>query len=368
MTQEDRRFMKLALAMGRRGQGSVWPNPAVGCVIVKSGRIVGRGYTQASGRPHAETEALAQAGQAAKGATAYVTLEPCSHTGKTPPCAEALIAAGLARVVTALEDPDPRVSGRGHAMLRAAGITVDTGVLAGEARQDHKGFVNNRSINRPFVTLKLAASLDGRIATASGESQWITGPAARRKVHAMRLCHDAVMIGAGTLRTDDPSLTVRDLGHVRQPARIIVTSNLDIPLTGKLIDTARDPQVYICHADTAPDPKRVALHVKGAKCLSICPSGPVDPRGLMKVLADEGFTRIFCEGGGRLAAALLEADLVDDIAQFSAGLMLGGAGLPMVAPLAPASLAEFPRFELHDVQRFGPDLLHTWRRKTVANG
>jgi diaminohydroxyphosphoribosylaminopyrimidine deaminase/5-amino-6-(5-phosphoribosylamino)uracil reductase len=213
---EDERWMGLALALGRRGMGRVWPNPAVGCVIVRDGRVLGRGWTTDGGRPHAETQALAQAGDA-RGAVAYVTLEPCAHYGRTPPCAGALVAAGVARVVVATGDPDPRVAGRGLAILREAGIAVATGVREGEARRDHAGFLLRVTQARPFVTLKLAASLDGRIATASAESRWITGPAARTTVHAMRARHDAVMVGGGTARADDPLLTVRGMGARPQP-------------------------------------------------------------------------------------------------------------------------------------------------------
>ena len=211
--------MRLALALGRRGQGRCWPNPAVGCVIVREGRIVGRGWTAPGGRPHAETVALAQAGAAARGATAYVSLEPCAHHGATPPCATALIEAGVARVVAPLEDSDPRVSGRGFAMLRMAGVQVVTGLLAEQAALDHAGFFLRTRAARPWVTLKLAMSFDGRIATARGMSRWITGPQARRVVHGARARHDAVMIGAGTARADDPMLSVRDLGIAHQPSR-----------------------------------------------------------------------------------------------------------------------------------------------------
>ena len=225
--------MAHALALGQRGLGRTWPNPAVGCVIVHGGRVVGRGWTQPGGRPHAEVRALAQAGSAARGATAYVTLEPCAHHGHTGPCAEALIAAGVARVVTALQDPDPRVSGRGHAMLRAAGVAVTEGVLEPEARAVNAGFLKRVCHGLPLVTLKLATTLDGRIATASGESRWITGPEARRAVHALRLVHDAVLVGAGTARADDPDLTVRDLGATHQPVRIVIDSRLEhAPVAG----------------------------------------------------------------------------------------------------------------------------------------
>ena len=226
--------MDHALALARRGLGNTWPNPAVGCVLVRDGRVVGRGWTQPGGRPHAEVRALAQAGEAARGATAYVTLEPCAHHGKTPPCAEALIRSGVARVVTALTDPDPRVSGRGHAMLRAAGIAVTEGVRESAAREAQRGFLTRVTLGRPMLTLKLATSFDGRIATALGESQWITAPAARRQVHALRLTHDAVMVGGGTARADRPGLNVRGMGRVRQPVRVVVSSGPlpDLPPEG----------------------------------------------------------------------------------------------------------------------------------------
>ena len=211
---EDADWMAAALSLARRGLGQVWPNPAVGCVIVKDGRVLGRGWTQPGGRPHAETMALAQAGDGARGATAYVSLEPCAHHGKTPPCADALIASGIARVVMPLEDPDPRVSGKGVARLHDAGISVEIGLLAAEAEAVNCGFLMRQRSGRPWVTLKLAASLDGRIATSTGQSQWITGPEARRHVHAMRLRHDAVMVGAGTVTVTLAVEVTEPLGFV----------------------------------------------------------------------------------------------------------------------------------------------------------
>ena len=235
--------MTHALALAARGLGQVWPNPAVGCVIVKDGQIVGRGWTQAGGRPHAETMALAQAGALARDVTAHVTLEPCAHHGKTPPCAEALIAAGVTRVVSALTDPDPRVSGKGHAMLRGAGIDVTEGVMTAEARTANAGFLKRVTQGLPFVTLKLATTIDGRIATASGESRWITGAEARRHVHLMRMTHDAVMVGSGTACADDPDLTVRDMGATRQPLRILLDRTLRYRPDSRLGQTARQNPV-----------------------------------------------------------------------------------------------------------------------------
>ena len=324
--------MSHALRLSRRGLGNVWPNPAVGCVLVRDGIVVGRGWTQSGGRPHAERVALDQAGPLARGATAYVTLEPCAHFGKTPPCAAALVEAGVARVVTAMTDPDPRVAGRGHAILREAGIDITEGVLEDRARAVQAGFLSRIVRGRPFVTLKLASSFDGRIATASGESQWITGPLARRHVHAMRMTHDAIMVGGGTARADLPSLNVRGFHTPRQPVRVIVSSRPlpDLPVEGP---------------DYGP-----LWQVSGAL------------GQIMTDLADRGITRVFCEGGGQLAAALLRADLVDEVIGYTAGMMIGGDGLASVGPLSLPQLSDAPRFDLAETCALGPDLFHRWKR------
>lgn len=355
--------MALALTLGRRGQGNTWPNPAVGCVIVREGRIVGRGWTQPGGRPHAETVALAQAGALARGATAYVTLEPCAHHGQTPPCAEALIAAGLSRVVVALEDTDRRVSGRGLAMLRAAGIEVVTDIHADRALGDLKGFFLRTSVGRPFLTLKLAQSLDGRIATATGQSQWITGPASRRLVHAMRARHDAVMVGGGTARADDPGLDVRDLGMRHQPVRVVVSRRVDLPLMGKLARGAGDIPVWIAHGQDA-DPMLVQTwRDLGAEMLPCALDGVhLSPDAVLRALAAKGLTRVFCEGGGALAASLLAADLVDELVTFHAGMALGAEGFPAIGAMGIERLAQAPRFHLADQARIGADLMSVWRR------
>lgn len=361
--EEDRRFMALAITLGARGLGRVWPNPAVGCVIVRDGRIVGRGWTREGGRPHAEPVALAQAGAQAKGATAYVSLEPCAHHGKTPPCAEALIKAGITRVVTAIGDPDPRVAGRGHAMLEAAGIAVSTGILAEQAARVQRGFLLRLTAGRPMVTLKLAASLDGRIATETGESQWITGTEARRMVHLMRARHDAVLVGAGTARADDPSLTVRGLGVSRQPVRIVAARRLDLPTEGTLARTARDVPVWLLHGASAPDSARRDWQTRGAHLLEVPEAGAaLDMGAALGRLADEGLTRVFCEGGGQLAAALLAQGLVDEIAMFTAGLALGAEGRPAIGTLGLERLADAARFRLDEVRTVGPDSLSLWSR------
>ncbi len=363
----DERWMKLALALGRRGLGKTWPNPAVGCVIVKDGRVIGRGWTQPGGRPHGETVALAQAGEAARGATAYVTLEPCDHHGQTPPCSQALVSAGVARVVTALRDPDPRVAGKGHSRLREAGIEVVTGCLADQARHDHSGFLARVTERRPMVTLKLATSFDGRIATGRGESRWITGPRARRVVHYMRATHDAVMIGVGTALADDPSLTVRDLGITQQPVRVICDSRLSLSPDCTLGRTAGDAPVWICHGPDAPDQARQAWQAAGAMLIQVSlDHGGLDMGELLAQLAEKGLTRVFCEGGGKIAASLLQAGLVDRLVGFTAGLVLGAQGRPAIGELPEMALAAHPRFELAETRVIGPDLMHVWQRPRQA--
>ncbi|MEQ9259104.1 MAG: bifunctional diaminohydroxyphosphoribosylaminopyrimidine deaminase/5-amino-6-(5-phosphoribosylamino)uracil reductase RibD [Roseovarius sp.] len=357
----DTRFMALALALGRRGQGNTWPNPAVGCVLVKDGRIVGRGWTQPGGRPHAERVALDVAGEAARGATAYVSLEPCAHHGQTPPCAEALVAAGVARVVAAVEDSDARVAGRGFAILRQAGIDVTTGVLEQEARADLAGFLRRASGGAPHLTLKLATSFDGRIATASGQSQWITGPGARHAVHGLRARHDAVMVGAGTARADDPSLTIRGLGIARQPVRVVVSRRLDLPETSRLAASAREVPLWLCHGPDADEARRAAWEARGARLIPCALSGrQVDVGSALAALGDAGLTRIFCEGGGALAASLLAGGHVDELIGFTAGLGLGAEGLPAIGALGLSEIAEAERFRLVDLCDVGGDAMHRW--------
>lgn len=353
--------MALALSLGRRGLGRVWPNPAVGCVIVKEGRVIARGRTADGGRPHAETVALAQAGAAARGATAYVTLEPCAHHGHTPPCADALISAGVARVVVACSDPDTRVAGQGIARLRVAGIDVEVGVLAEQAARDHSGFFGKLT-GRPFLTLKLASTLDGRIATASGESQWITGPEARRAVHAMRARHDAVMVGAGTVRADDPMLNVRGMGSVRQPVRVVLSRHLDLPLDSALARSAGDIPLWVLHGGANPD-LIAAWEGMGAICVA-CPirGRQIDLTAAMSALAERGLTRVFCEGGGALAAGLLADNLVDDLVVFSAGKVLGAEAVPSLGPLGISRLGDAPGFSLAAVRPIGADVLIRWSR------
>lgn len=363
--------MAHALSLGARGMGSVWPNPSVGCVIVRNGRVVGRGWTGAGGRPHAEVRALNQAGERARGATVYVSLEPCAHHGKTGPCSEALIAAGVARVVTAVEDSDPRVAGRGHARLRAAGIKVTTGVMEAQARSAHYGFFLRLEAGRPALTLKLASSFDGRIATATGESQWITGPMARRLVHAMRASHDAVLVGGGTARADDPTLTVRGLGVRQQPVRIVASRHLNLPRDSRLTETIDQGPVWFVHdaaEGAVSDADLANWRARGVRLLQAKagPGGQLDPLSVLETLGGAGLTRVFCEGGGALSASFLQAGLVDELVGFTAGLALGAEGRPSLGALGIEALAEAPRFELVDVQRVGGDVLHRWRRAADA--
>jgi diaminohydroxyphosphoribosylaminopyrimidine deaminase/5-amino-6-(5-phosphoribosylamino)uracil reductase len=359
----DNRFMHMALTLGRRGQGRVWPNPAVGCVIVKDARVIGRGWTQDGGRPHAEVVALAQAGSDVRGATAYVTLEPCNHHGKSGPCSEALIEAGITRVVIACQDPDPRVNGTGIRRLRDAGIEVLTGIEEAAATRDHEGFFLRVQDQRPMVTLKLASSFDGRIATGSGQSQWITGPEARRAVHMMRARHDAVMVGAGTARQDDPSLTVRDVGIAHQPVRVVVSRRLDLPLMGKLARTADQVPLWLCHGPDADAELIRTWEGLGAKLLSCeVRGGFVQVRSVLAELAEQGLTRVFCEGGGSLAASLLEADTVDQLVGFTAGLGIGAEGLPSVGAMGLSDLSAARRFQLLETRAVGADVMHVWKK------
>lgn len=363
MSEADQRYMALALALAERGLGNVWPNPAVGCVIVARGRIVGRGWTQPGGRPHAERRALDQAGAQARGATAYVTLEPCAHHGKTPPCAEALIAAGVVRVVTAQTDPDPRVAGRGHAMLRAAGISVTEGVLEAQARALQVGFLTRVQSGRPYLALKLATSFDGRIATASGDSQWITGPEARAHVHALRARFDAVLVGGGTARADDPLLTVRGFTPLRPPVRVVASTRLDLP-RGRLAGSLDQAPLWLAHGPEVPEEARAFWRAAGAELLEIPASNQgLDPLVLMSVLAAGGLTRVFCEGGGVFGAALLRAGVVDELIGFTAGVALGGDGRAALGPLGLDRLEDAPRFALMRTEIVGGDVLHRWRRR-----
>jgi diaminohydroxyphosphoribosylaminopyrimidine deaminase/5-amino-6-(5-phosphoribosylamino)uracil reductase len=355
--------MRAALALAARGLGRVWPNPAVGCVIVRDGAVVGRGWTQPGGRPHAETEALARAGDAARGATAYVSLEPCAHTGKTPPCAEALVAAGIARAAVAVEDPDPRVSGRGIARVRAAGIRVDVGACAAEAAEVNAGFFLRVAEGRPLVGLKLATSLDGRIATRTGDSRWITGEAARRRGHLLRATHDAILIGTGTALADDPELTCRLPGLAdRSPVRVVLDRQLRLPEAAKIL-AAGDVATWIVTAAPSDATRKTALERGGAQVIEVpAGDGRLSLPDTLRALGGRGITRLLVEGGSAVAASLLQQDLVDRIYWFRSTAIIGGDGLAAAGSLAVEQLVDAKRFARVETEMIGADVLETYRR------
>ena len=355
--------MRAALALARRGLGNTCPNPSVGCVIVaRDGRVVGRGRTAPGGRPHAEAAALAMAGAHARGATAYVTLEPCCHAGRGPPCAQSLVEAGVARVVVALVDPDPRVAGQGNAILEAAGVAVEVGLLRREAVEVALGFLTQLDQGRPTVTLKLASTLDGRIAARTGDSRWITGAEARRAGHMLRATHDAVMVGVGTVLADDPDLTCRVLGA--RPAepplvRVVVDSRLRTPPEARLVATG--PTWLLTRPDADPA-RREAL--RNAVVVEVPPDGTgIDLGAALRTLSSRGVTRLLVEGGAQLAAGLLRHDLVDRVAWFHAPGVLGGDGLAGVAPLGLDRVADLRRFVRLDTRPIGADTLTLLARK-----
>lgn len=362
MSDED--YMRVALNLARRGLGQTAPNPSVGCVIVNQERIVGRGATAPGGRPHAEINALAMASGHTQGGTAYVTLEPCSFTGKSGPCTQALIEAGISRVVIGTRDPHPNVNGAGIMQLRSAGMVVAEGVLQSESMSLIAGFACVHQKKRPLLRLKLASSLDGRIATADGESKWISGEASRRAVHMMRARHDAVMVGVGTILADDPDLKCRIEGlRVTPLVRIIVDSHLRTPLLSRLVVGAERDPVWILHRNGADKLRRQALEGAGVKLIELpASSAGVDLKTGMHLLAERGLTRVLAEGGGTLAAGLLSADLVDRLAWFHAPSVMGGDGFPAAQAFGVKTLAQMPRFQPVSVCRWGDDTLSNFTR------
>ncbi|PKQ08576.1 MAG: riboflavin biosynthesis protein RibD [Alphaproteobacteria bacterium HGW-Alphaproteobacteria-12] len=369
----DMQFMKMALALAERGLGQVAPNPAVGCVIVRDEggepRVVGRGWTQAGGRPHAETEALARAGTLAKGATAYVSLEPCAHHGKTPPCAEALIKAGIARVVGAIADPNPEVAGRGFALLQAKGVEVTENICTADARYLNEGFFLVMSEKRPLVTLKVATSLDGRTATHDGNSKWITGDDARARGHLLRATHDAIMVGSATAIVDDPELTCRVPGlAARSPIRIIADGRLRLPLTSKLVASAKETPLWVLTRPDGEAQRRRAYEDCGVELIDVEPGegGVMDMRAALEQIAARGVTRLLAEGGARLAASLVRARLVDRIEWFQAPKLIGGDGTPAISALGVKHLDNAPLFMLQDVVQLGEDSLASYVRRGGA--
>jgi diaminohydroxyphosphoribosylaminopyrimidine deaminase/5-amino-6-(5-phosphoribosylamino)uracil reductase len=360
----DLRFMQLALALGRRGLGRSWPNPAVGAVIVKDGVILGRGWTQAGGRPHAETEAIKRAGKAARGATLYVTLEPCSHQGKTPPCADAIVRAGIARVVSSLEDPNPEVAGQGYAKLREAGLAVETGLGAEEARRTHAGHIRRMRDGRPQVTLKLAISADGKAGLAGRKPVGITGEAARARVHQMRAESDAILVGIGTVLSDDPHLTCRLPGMLeRSPVRVVLDAKLRLPLATSVVGTAHETPTWVFAGSAASAMADEILRAKGVEVFRVKGTdGRLDLAEVLKSLAGRGITRLMVEGGPTVAAAFLQADLVDEAALFRSPKPIGGDGIDVLEGLPLTALTQSPRLKPVASEAVGGDTLELFER------
>jgi diaminohydroxyphosphoribosylaminopyrimidine deaminase/5-amino-6-(5-phosphoribosylamino)uracil reductase len=364
---DDARFMALALALGRRGLGRTWPNPAVGTVIVRDGGgpvIVGRGWTQAGGRPHAETEALRRAGDAAQGATLYTTLEPCSHYGKTPPCADAIVAAGIARVVSALVDPNPEVAGAGHWRMAQAGIVVEVGLSEADARRVHAGHIRRVQDGRPHVILKLAVAADGKAGLAGRRPAAITGEAARERVHRMRASNDAVMTGIGTALADDPLLTCRLPGmEDRSPVRVVLDGKLRLPLTSKLAATARATPLWVVAGEEAPREREQVLRGQGVDVFRVATAdGMLDLAAVLKLLAGRGVTRLMVEAGPILAAAFLRADLVDEAVVFCSSKAIGAEGIDALDGLPLSALTQSPRLKAAGSEAIGPDTVETFER------
>jgi diaminohydroxyphosphoribosylaminopyrimidine deaminase/5-amino-6-(5-phosphoribosylamino)uracil reductase len=360
---EPEAAMRAALAQARRASGRVWPNPAVGAVVVRGARVLGAGFTQPPGGPHAEVVAIRRATQrhgaaALRGATLAVTLEPCCHQGRTPPCTDAVRASGIARVWVGVRDPHPRVAGRGLAILRRAGLSVETGVLADACARQHRGFTSMVERGRPFVTLKLAATLDGRIATARGESRWITGPAARAHVHRLRAASDAILIGAGTALADDPVLTARRGARVVQrPVRILLDTQLRVPARARLYRGDAERTWVFC-SDSAPHVRQRAIAATGARLLPIrLRSGKIPLAAALDWLGREGLGSLLVEGGGTLAAGFVREGLVDELLWFAAPRLLGADGLPALAALGVGRLANAPALAIERVRRVGADWL-----------
>jgi diaminohydroxyphosphoribosylaminopyrimidine deaminase/5-amino-6-(5-phosphoribosylamino)uracil reductase len=361
----DRAHMWAALRLARRGLGQVWPNPAVGCILVNDGAVVGRGWTQPGGRPHAETEALRRAGAAAHGSVAYVTLEPCAHRGETGSCAQALIDAGVARAVVALRDRDPRVDGRGCELLKGRGIDVVVGVGEETGREINAGFVSRVTQGRPLITLKLATTLDGRIATSGGDSRWITGAPARSRAHMLRAQADAVMIGARTVLADDPELTCRLPGlESRSPIRVVVDGQLTTPTTAKVVRDALTVPTWIITIAGCDEGRRAALARNGVDVIEVVAdsAGKVEIEAALALLGDRGLTRVLVEGGGRLAGSLMANDLVDRMVWFQAPKIIGRDGVAAVAISEVVSIDDARTFRRLSTAALGEDMVNHMTR------
>jgi diaminohydroxyphosphoribosylaminopyrimidine deaminase / 5-amino-6-(5-phosphoribosylamino)uracil reductase len=360
----DRRFMQLALALGRRGLGRTSPNPAVGAVVVQDGVIIGRGWTQQGGRPHAEPEALKRAGEGARGATLYVTLEPCSHFGKSPPCADAIIAAGISRVVASIEDPNPEVAGQGFAKLRAAGIAVDVGVGAAEATRDHAGHIRRVRDRRPHVILKLAVSADDKIAAAGQKVVAITGEAARTRVHLLRAQSDAILVGIGTVLADDPLLTCRLPGmDARSPVRIVLDRALRIPGASRLVHSARQTPLWVMTSETSEAAAAARLGAAGAQVIRVhaTPDG-LDLPAALRALSERGITRLMVEGGARVASSFIAAGLVDEIWLLRGPGTIGADGVSALDAMPLSAITQSPTYEVRASETLGNDSLTVYER------
>jgi len=354
--------MRLALDLGRRGLGQTWPNPAVGAVIVKDGVIVGRGWTQKGGRPHAETEALKRAKRDARGATLYVTLEPCSHTGETPPCVDAIVRAGIARVVSALEDPNPQVAGQGHARLREKGIQVEVGLCAEQARRTHAGHIARVTQDRPHVLLKLAISADGKAGFAGRKPAPITGEVARERTFLLRAHSDAILVGIGTVLADNPQLNCRLPGmEERSPIRVVLDTQLAAPLSFGVIATVREQPTWVFCSPKASSVAEEILQDKGVQVFRVDEqNGNLDLRQVLKRLSEEGITRLMVEGGPRVAASFVSADLVDEAVLLYGQMTIGREGIDPLEGLPFDALTE--RMKLIETDQLGSDKLEHYER------
>jgi len=357
-TPAQERYMRLALREARRGLGRTSPNPAVGALLVKGGRVVGRGHHARAGAPHAEVMAIRDAGASARGADLYTTLEPCDHFGRTPPCSLAILEAGVRRVFLGSDDPNPRANGRGVRRLRRAGVEVEAGVLREDCDAINEHWFRFITTGRPHVTLKVAATLDGRIATASGDSRWVTGPEARAHVHRLRHAVDAVLVGSGTVRADDPRLTARlPGGRGRDPVRVVLDSRLELPTALRLFRQRSEAATLVAHVAGTP-PAKTPRGVEYLRCRAR--RGRVDLRYLLSRLGERGVTTLLVEGGAEVNRSFLEAGLVDQLLLFVAPKLAGG-GIPWLGGEGPARMAE--ALPVHDlrVRRLGRDVLLSGR-------
>jgi diaminohydroxyphosphoribosylaminopyrimidine deaminase/5-amino-6-(5-phosphoribosylamino)uracil reductase len=366
---DDRRFMQMALDLAALGAGRTSPNPMVGAVVVRDGQVVGEGYHQRAGGPHAEVLAIDAAGERAFGATLYVTLEPCNHYGRTPPCTEKILAAGIRRVVVAMGDPNPTVAGGGNARLQAAGLVVEAGLLADAAARLNEAWIKYIRTGLPFVVLKCAATLDGCIATRTGDARWVTGPAAREEVHRLRSRMDAILVGVGTVLADDPRLTARlPDGSGHDPLRIVLDARLEMPPDARMLGLDSPAATLIVCGEAADPDRRQRLEAAGARVLAApLDQGRIDLNDLMRRLGTMAVTSVLIEGGARVAAAALAGKVVDKVMFFYASKILGGEGVPMCRGPGAERMAEAIAVHDLEIERIGDDILvagYLWSRRS----